>query len=263
MRIASAGHVAFALALIGIGLLGLASGDFTPTWSGVPDWVPAHVALAYLCAAVSLAGGVGLLWRRTAAAASRVLLVAFLAWLLLVRVPLIVRHPATTVSWWACGDTAVMLGAAWVLYVWFAGEADQQRVTFPTGERGLRIARTLFGLALIPFGIAHFTFLERTVFFVPHWLPWRTAWAMATGCAFIAAGVAVVSGVRGRLAATLLAWMLGLFTLIVWVPIVLAHPSAGDWAEFVSSCVLTAGAWMVADSWRGTPSLGRGLQGAP
>jgi uncharacterized membrane protein len=255
MRITSVGHGVFAVTMIGLGVFGLITGTFPPLWSGVPQSLPAREVLVYVCAIVALGSGAALLLQRTALTATRVLLCYLLGWLLLLRIPFVVLHPTSSGLWWACGATAVMIADAWVLFVRFADARSETRVPAATGDAGLRIARIFFGLGLIPFGIAHFTFFERTVSMVPAWLPWHTTWASFTGVAFIAAGLAIVTGIYARLATTLVLLQLALFTLLVWVPIILGHPSASDWSEFIESWTLTAGAWVVADSFHGVAWL--------
>jgi hypothetical protein len=248
-------HIVFAVVLIGWGILGLIKGDFAPGWQPVPESIPARQALAYLCSLVCLATGVGLFWRRTAVLAARLFFYYLLLWLLLLRLPWMLTAFGVG-TWWSACSTAVMVASVWVLYL---SLSDKTRNSFVTGDKGLGIARILFGLALIPFGLAHFLYLDATAPLVPGWLLWPVFWAYFTGGAFIAAGLAVLTGVYARLAATLVTLQFGMLTLLVWVLMIISghQLSAFQWGEFFVSIILTACAWVVADSYRDAPWFAR------
>ncbi len=260
MRIASLGHAVFATIMIALGILGLINGKFAPIWQPAPSAVPAREVLVHACALLSLAAGAGLLWQRTAALAARLLLAYFLLWSLLLRVPAVFRAPTAQDSWSGLGEAAVYVAGSWALYAWFAAGRDGQRPGLASGHRGLRIARVLYGLALLPFGLAHFRYARETAALVPGWLPWHLAWAYVFGGSFIAAGLAIVAEVFARLACVLSVVQMGMFTLLVWLPIMLS-PGPGNafaWSETIISCALTAAAWVVADSCRDMRWLGVG-----
>lgn len=242
IRITSGGHAALAVTMIALGIMGLVTGDFVQIWQPVPKTVPARETLAYLCAVVSLAGGVGLVLERYAVVAARVLVVALMIWLLTLRVPFLFYQKPLVLVAWSFGSTAVMAAAAWLLYIRLAG----------TGERWVPFARALFGVSLIPFGLAHFMYLDATTVLIPRLLPWPAAWAYLTGAAFIAAGLAAIFDVFARLAVSLSVMQLVMFGFIVWVPrVITGNLTQFQRGEVIANFALTAGAWVVAESYRG------------
>ena len=257
MRITSLGQAVFAVTMIALGVLGFINQSYAAVWQPVPAAVPSHQVLGYLCAFLSLACGIGLLLQRAAPLASPLLLAYLLIWSLLVSLPGIFTAHAAFGSWYSLAEPATMVAAAWVLYATLAPDWDRRSLSFATGATGVRIGRVIFALALIYFGAGHFVFLKPTADDVPAWLPAHVAWAYFTGFAFIAAGLAILVGVCARLAATLAALQIGIFLLLVWIPIVAAPApkTAFQWSETVISAALTAAACVVADSYRTIPWL--------
>ena len=143
--------------------------------------------------------------------------------------------PAVAGYWSGVGETLFVAAAACMLAAF--------------GERGRRVARVAVGLALIPFGIAHFAYLKETASLVPAWLPAPRAWAMFTGGAYLVAAAALLSGVLARQAAALAALQIAGFTALVWLPILASgHADASSWSESVISLMLSAAAWVIAQA---------------
>jgi len=255
MRIANTGHAAFAIIMAGVGIVGILNRDLMPVWNPISGSGSAHELLIYCGIGVSLLSGVGLLVQRTAAMAARLLLATFLIWMLLFRLPNFLRMPLFAACW-SVFPLAVMISGTVVLYVCFSTDWDREHFRSISSIRGLRIARIIYGLSLIFFGVAHFIDVKDTISLIPNWMPGHLFWAYFTGCAFIGAGISVVLGVFARLAAVLSAVQIALFLFLVWIPIVAAGSKVPfQWSETFLTTALLAGAWVIADSYRGTPWL--------
>lgn len=253
MRIGSIGHALYSVSMIGLGIVGLLYPDFVPVWNPVPAWVPLRELVIYLGALISLSSGISLIIPRVASVAARLLVATYFLWLLLFRLPNLFYRPLFEASW-SVFPLAVMLAAAWVLYVRFAANWDRQYFRFINGNNGLPIGRALYGLSLIFFGVAHFVDVKDTVSLIPLWLPGHLFWAYFTGCAFIAAGAAVLTNRCARLAACLAALQIGLFLLLVWIPIVAAGSRVPfQWSETILNAALLAAAWVMAESYGAMP----------
>ena len=84
---------------------------------------------------------------------------------------------------------------------------------------------------------------------VPAWLPYRAGWAYLTGAGHIAAGLGVLFSIFPRVAATAEAAMIGVFTILVWGPKIVAAPHTRlPWTAFFVSWAIAAAAWVVAQS---------------
>lgn len=122
-------------------------------------------------------------------------------------------------------------------------------LSFVTGEKGIRMARILFAISLIPIGLSHMVYVKDTAQLVPAWLPSRLGWAYVTGVGQMACGVGVLFSIFPRTAAATEAGMLSIFTLLVWVPAIVGAPKARlSWTAFFISWAITAAAWVVASN---------------
>lgn len=232
--------------MVGLGVLALISGDFALVWQPVAQWVPGRTGLAYLSGLLMLLTGAGLLFERTITWSVRILFPYLIVWMLL-KLPAVIQSPATEAVWLGIGELAVLLAGGWILFARLAALRDRSPLSFATGENGVRLARILFAVSLIPIGLSHLVYVKQTAEFVPAWLPLRTAWAYLTGAGQIACGLGVLFSILPLIAAIAETAMLALFTLLVWAPAIVAAPATRlPWTAFFISWSITAAAGLVA-----------------
>jgi uncharacterized membrane protein YphA (DoxX/SURF4 family)/uncharacterized membrane protein len=81
-----------------------------------------------------------------------------------------------------------------------------------------------YAAPLAAFGTEHFTLTKAVASLVPAWIPWHLFWAYFVGACFIAAALSMVTRIRARLAASLLALTFFLFVVLMDAPGWAHHP---------------------------------------
>jgi uncharacterized membrane protein len=242
MRMAP-GRILLAAGFAGLGGLGIAFHDFAVTWQLVPKTIAWHDMLANISGAILMAGGFALLVPRLARVAALILTALLFLFVLLLRLPPLLAQPLVEANWYGLSETTMLAAGALTI---FGGLPHGNRFARPGKAR---LGPILFALALIPIGLSHFFYVKQTAPLIPSWLPSHVSLAYATGAAHIAAGAGILIGILPRLAARLETLMVGLFTLLIWVPMVMAKPaSAFDWSELLLSTAITGAAWAVASA---------------
>jgi uncharacterized membrane protein len=113
------------------------------------------------------------------------------------------------------------------------------------------IGRSFFALALIGLGIEHFIFEEFITGRAPAWperlLPGRLVWAYLSGAAFIATGLALLTGKKARSAAIFAGILIFIWALLRHLP-VLASDSllAPSWTRAGKALMFFGGAFAIA-----------------
>ncbi len=262
-RLMPAARYAFAVALAGLGLTGIAFGDFALQWQPVPEGLPGRTLLAILSggALVILAGG--LLLRATAPFATIVLAGVMAVWTLLLHLPRVVMNVPW--AWLGFFEFVAITGATLILasVLWEGREGVLMRFTGPGVARAGFI---LFAVSTPFFGLSHVISVEGAARFVPGWLPFAEFWVVATGLGHAAVGLALLAGILTRLATALYSVMIASFILTVHVPDLISDPARHQfWVMvFVALLIFAAVLTLAAHIWTRRPGLlGRVPAAAP
>jgi uncharacterized membrane protein YphA (DoxX/SURF4 family) len=228
----------YALGAILLGAIGIYFHDFAMTWQPVPAGIGARTLLAYCSGALLIVGGAAILSRRGERGGALLLAAFYGFWVLFLHGPIVLAEPGALYKWNGVAEISFLTVGGIAL---FGMSAAGMRGTLAT------IVRLIAGACAICFGSTHLVYAKQTADFVPAWIPPNQLfWAYLTGACYIAAGLALLSGIQARLAATLTTAMMATFVILLHIPRVIAQPeSQFEWCMLAVSSALTGAAWLV------------------
>jgi uncharacterized membrane protein len=241
------------MATVAAGIFDLVWGDFDTSHQPIQafgDYIPGRELFAYITAIWMIAGGVAILWRRTAKGGAAALAVIYFIF---------------AVFWLPRFYTAPhVLGFRIPVYIGVLGGVGTQLIVVAAGAlvyasmaahssswlRTILIARWTFGLCSVDFGFVHLTGVEDNAVYVPKWMPLGGEfWTIVTGICFVLAGLAILLGIWDVLAARLLGLMLLVFSVVTLVPMIFAFPHRHDvWGGNAYNLAAVGAAWIFAES---------------
>jgi uncharacterized membrane protein YphA (DoxX/SURF4 family) len=248
------GVYVFGIASVASGVLNLIWGEFEPDHQPLQawgDWIASTKVLAWIGAVWLIAGGLAVLWKKTALAGAIALTVLY-AIFTMFPLPRFVIAPH-------------YLGYSLKTYLGVTGSVAEQLVLFLAAailwgictERGslsprlASIARWAFGLCVIFFGLGQIMEpgYQMTVQMVPKWMPFGGPfWAILTGICFVLAGLAIALDVVGSPGARWLGIMLLVFSALVLVELPFADPHDHvAWGANAYNLSVVGAAWIAAE----------------
>ncbi len=106
------------------------------------------------------------------------------------------------------------------------------------------------GAFLLVSGIQHFLFAEFVKFLMPTWIPGAVLWTYFAGVALFAAGLALITGIKAKLAATLAGWMVFTWLLVLHIPRAIAESNQNEWTAVFEALAVSGILFILSDTIR-------------
>ena len=243
MRNPSFGRFVFGASAVLFGVIALMWRD-ADTWQNLRHiWsLPFGTVIGACLMIAQIAGGIGVVYPRTARLASVALCGVYLCFSLAC-VPEIVA---------AANIYDKYGGSFFVFFSLFCGAIALYAATGPDAAKAFpygRGARLGLGVCAISFTLGQALLLRDTAQLVPRWIPPNQMfWAILTTIAFALAALAILINRQTKIATRLMTFMLGLFAVLVWMPHLISNPRAHFiWSECALTLLVTGAAWIIAD----------------
>ncbi len=248
-RLLRLGVPLFCVPMVFFGVQYIRAGRYVGGLPPVPPWAPGRAIGAYIAGMILIAGGLSVLLRVKPRCGAMMLAIFFLVCVLLLHAPHMSGIIYSGVDRTRAFEPLALSGAAFALISLFRKEG--QNSSDRTSDWLTPMGRWLFALSMIVFGVQHFLYAGFIATLIAPWIPAHLFWVYLTGVGMILAGLGVITGILGRLAATWLGIMFLLWFIVLHVPRSVAAWHNGDeWNSAFVALAFSGASFIVAQTLR-------------
>jgi uncharacterized membrane protein len=217
----------------------------------IPHWIPWRTFWAGFTGVALIAAATGIVFKVWDRAASGLLGLMILLWVLLLHTSRIVAEPKAFAEWRGFFQALAMSGCAFALAEGLAPKTPATAKPRPGIVPGLtrllklgtRLAPWFVALSITALGLEHFVFAHVTAPQVPLWIPGTAIGNYLSGAALMACGIGICFQPARRISATLLGILILLSLLFLHLPEVLRNGRfESDWTK---TLVISGGAFLL------------------
>ena len=191
----------------------------------IPHWIPAHLFWTYLVGVALISAALSIVAKRLSGLAATLLGIMLFCFVLLIHVPRLAASPRDRIVMAVVLRDLAFSAGAFALASTRASQAWRS-----LAQKAATVARYVVGSAALFFGAEHFLHPQFVPVVplglaMPAWIPFHRFWAYAVGAMLLAAGFAMFTNWHARRLTTWLGIVVFAVVLLVYLPILLAHPS--------------------------------------
>lgn len=240
------GRAIFVLAMAGLGVQCLLRSNAVPALEPLTS-VASLPIIGWVSGLLLTLSAAKAMWRSAAHYGAAALAALLLAWVAFLHLPTLAAAPMNGGEWTGALETLALSGAALALYGILGKVSESTRKSAAMAHRAARAGRYIFGACMPGFGVLHFVYISYVAFVIPGWIPLHLFFGYATGVAHVAAGLGILTGMLGRLAAYCTAAMFGSWVILVHAPRVFAHAyDPNEWTSMLIALAMCGGALLIA-----------------
>jgi len=193
--------------------------------TAIPHWIPAHLFWTYLVGVALISAALSIVTNRLSGLAATLLGIMLFCFVLLIHVPRLAANPRDRIAMAVILRDLAFSAGAFALASTRANEAWRG-----LGQKAATVARYVVGSAALFFGFEHFLHPQFVPVVplglaMPAWIPFHRFWAYSVGAMLLAAGLAMFTNWQARRMTAWLGIVVFAVVLLVYLPILVAHPS--------------------------------------